>query len=87
LETPELIWTALSREKYLEATLLHHQAQLLHASLRVEPGSALVMESMPIVPRQWAVVCQFPPKIDVASKEFLARSDQSPEQYPSAGLR
>jgi hypothetical protein len=82
LETPEHIWTALSREKHLEATLLYHQAQLLHAKLRTDPESCAVMETMPIAPRQWSVICQFPPKIATASKEFLARPDQSPEQYP-----
>lgn len=81
LETPEHIWAALEREKYLEASLLFHQAQVLHAALRSEPSSFLLFNAMPVAPRQWNLVCQFPAKINSASQTFLAKPDQSPEQY------
>lgn len=81
LETPEHIWAALERSKHLEATLLYHQAQLLYTAMRADSLSSQAMDAMPVVPRQWAVICQFPPTIDVASKEFLTKPDQPPDQY------
>lgn len=78
LETPEQIWTALSSSHHLEATLLYHQAHVLHASLVKEGG---MVEGMEVLNRQWEAICTFPKKIDTKSKEFLAQADRPPDQY------
>lgn len=53
----------------------------MHSVLQADPESVKRMATVPVIPRQWALVGQFPAKIDAAIKSFLARPDQHPEQY------
>eukprot|EP01094_Clydonella_sp_ATCC50884_P019997 TRINITY_DN4039_c0_g1_i1.p1 TRINITY_DN4039_c0_g1~~TRINITY_DN4039_c0_g1_i1.p1 ORF type:complete len:1018 (+),score=232.55 TRINITY_DN4039_c0_g1_i1:156-3209(+) len=60
VDTPEKIWIALEQDDFLCASELYFRALNIHRSLRTDPSSKSLVQSIPLLGRQWDAISQFP---------------------------
>jgi len=81
VDAPEQIWSSVEANDYLKATLLYMRAEQAHSRLIHDPASAQLLKSIPLMPRQWSLISQFPIEIRQNARAQLQKSGVSPQHY------
>lgn len=81
VDAPEQIWSSVEANDYLKATLLYTRAEQAHSRLVHNPAFAQLLKSIPLMPRQWSLISQFPSEIRQNARAQLQKSGVSPQHY------
>ncbi|KAJ3295924.1 Golgi transport complex subunit 1 [Borealophlyctis nickersoniae] len=81
VDTPEQIWHALENHQYLRASRLYLLAKKVLGNLQTSPEAATLklLNSFPVVKRQWDAVSHFRSQIIERSMQHLGLFDQTEE--------
>ncbi|KAJ2964423.1 hypothetical protein NQZ79_g646 [Umbelopsis isabellina] len=72
VDVPEQIWHALESDQYLEASRLYLLAKMVYKNLLVEEGVPfVVVDTFPVVQKQWDAISQFKNHILQRAESYL----------------